>query len=506
MSRDDGETARPLVTAAEMYPALEEMVLAAEAEVLLSFRIFQPTTRLRSQAARGLGLADWGALVAHLTGRGLRVRILLADFDPVFATELHEGAWEAARGFADAVGDGADFRLQLHLHGARVGPVWKTLLRPKVAKRLSELRETPRSADTPALRAALGGSWDLYPVSLHQKFALADGKHAIVGGIDVDERRYDSPDHDRPSDETWHDVSLEVTGPVVADLRAHFADGWRTAREDGATDFGDGTGGLDARPPPRTPPREAPLSLLRTVSTPAPGALRFGPRPAIREHETAHLDLFARAERLVYLETQFFRHLPLARALAEAAARAPDLQLILLMPTEPERIIFGGDRGIDARHAQALQIRCLDLVRRAFGDRLAVVSPAKPEPLEEEVPAGLHGAGIVYVHAKVTVVDDRAAIVGSANLNGRSMRWDTEASILWRDPDGAQALRLRLARKWMGDEAPLADLGRAAAWMDRARANATRPPERRQGFLLPYPEARNRRFAFRLPVLPDDMF
>ncbi len=39
----------------------------------------------------------------------------------------------------------------------------------------------------------------------------------------------------------------------------------------------------------------------------------------------------------------------------------------------------------------------------------------------------LGGAPMIYVHAKVSIFDRSAAIVSSANLNGRSLRWDTEA-------------------------------------------------------------------------------
>ena len=209
------------------------------------------------------------------------------------------------------------------------------------------------------------------------------------------------------------------------------------------------------------------------------------------------------ANRHVYIETQFFRHRPIARALARAAMENPELQLIVLLPTEPERIIFGGHDGTDARHAQALQLRCLDMLEGAFGPRLAIVSPAKPEPASPEEGKPLAGAGIVYVHAKVAVVDDEIAIIGSANLNGRSMRWDTEAAMAVHRPDFARDLRKRLAGHWLATET---DTHRAATWNEAAWTNAKKAPEDREDFILPYPMGRNRRFSLFMPGLPADMF
>ncbi len=219
-----------------------------------------------------------------------------------------------------------------------------------------------------------------------------------------------------------------------------------------------------------------------------------------------HLDAIERARHSIYIETQFFRHAPIARALARAGYRNPHLNLILLMPTEPERVIFDGHNGLDSRHAQALQIRSLDACTRAFGDRMAVVSPGQPRRARKRDPMPLEGARIVYVHSKVTIVDDHTAIVGSANLNGRSMRWDTEVSLMFHDPEDVAHLRDRLARKWLDAHYEGADPQAAATWQRAAEANAARDPDKREGFVMPYPERRNRRFARFIPVLPPEMF
>ncbi|UUO01951.1 phospholipase D-like domain-containing protein [Mycolicibacterium novocastrense] len=97
----------------------------------------------------------------------------------------------------------------------------------------------------------------------------------------------------------------------------------------------------------------------------------------------------------------------------------------------------------------------------------------------------------VYVHAKLCIVDDVWALVGSANLNMRSWTYDAEiaAAVLdsRRDPrapedpaglgDGARhfarELRLQLMREHVEtqDDTTLLDLDQAAETMRRSAAN-----------------------------------
>lgn len=506
---------RPLVTAAEMFPKLETLCLQAREEILMSFRIFDPQTRCRSAAAAELGLATWGELLAHVAARGVKLRLLIADFDPVFTPDLHRNAWEAGTGFGRRLmaraGEGdAPFlgaEVLVAQHEARSAPFWQTIFSSRIRRALEGLKARSPGRLTALQLQALNGRISLRPATLHQKFAVVDGQKAIIGGIDIDERRWDDEDHDRRAEETWHDVSVAVAGAVAGDMRRHFAECWDRAIDSDAACFAaeptpvSTTGPLPAKLHSALGPR-----LLRTLSQGRRSALAIGPAADVTEHEEAHLAAFDSAERFIYIETQFFRHLPLARALARAARRAPDLNCVLILPTEPERVIFDGADGIDARHEQALQMRCLGHLRRAFGDRLAVLAPSQPRPAPRHTQKPLNGAGVVYLHSKVTLVDDTLGIIGSANLNGRSMRWDTEASLQFQDARQVQAVRDRLAQSWLRGARTGIDIHRAADWMQLARFEAALPPEQRQTFLQPWPEARNRRFARYVPILPSEMF
>lgn len=493
-----------LITAAEMYPALEELVDAAQDEVFMSFRIFDPETRLRSPALTGRGLQTWGDLMGEVARRGVRVRIVISDFDPIFTEDLHQDAWRHARIFADAMGaESRDAEVMATPHGHAAGWGWRALMRRKITAKIREWKSRDAEELTPLQRKLIKEMPQLRPVTLHQKLAVVDGQRAVLGGLDVDERRWDDPRHRCRAEDTWHDVSLGLEGPICAHVRRHFIDTWNAGLECSAPLAGRPGARLEAEGP--LPALEG-CGLARTVSTPCTGLATLGPKRHLTEHEDLLIEKFAEARDHIYIETQFFRHWPLADALIKAAQRRPELNLILVMPSEPERVIFAGDRGLDARYAQALQLRNLDLCRRAFGDRMAVVTPAMPRRATPDTPKPVRGAGIVYVHAKVVLIDDTWGMVGSANLNGRSMRWDTEASVWFEDAEAVRHLRERLASIWLSGHRTDGDPRRAATWTAAAQENAGLEPDDREGFVMPWPEQRNRRFARFVPILPADMF
>jgi phospholipase D1/2 len=490
-----------LITAAEGFPALERLVNATREDLVMSFRIIDPTTRLRDPEVRAQGLDTWSDLIAHTARRGVRIRLLIADFDPIFTSGLHRNAWASASGFADVAT--GDTQILCATHGQQAGAFWRVAMLRKINSVMRALRSEDPTRLTPVQRAMLKAGPVLRPVTLHQKFAIADGARCIIGGLDINERRYDTPDHDRTAEETWHDISVEVEDSDFAGaLFGHFTDCWNAALRCGSPS-------LATRAEPIYLPKRAQsrpeVKLLRTFSNPCPGPVRISPQPKAMDHETAHEKLFAEAERFIYIETQFLRHLPLADALCRAAARAPDLQLVTIMPAAPDRVLFEGDRSVNVRHAHGLQVEAMDRLRTAFGSRFAALSPAQPRPARTDEPE-LDEAAPIYLHSKVTMVDNKAVVIGSANLNGRSLRWDSEASVLLRNPAFCERFFGRLTEKWLRGKARGADLTRAETWAAIGAEQQALKPAQRETYLLPFPSQKARRFARRMRILPNDMF
>lgn len=545
----DGNSVSPLILAQEMYPDLERAVLAATETVYLAFRIFDPETRARSTEAKAAGLKDWSAILCNAVTRGVTVRLLLADFEPTVAQELHAMSWRAFRVLEAmaktlSASDRERFEIIIAQHAGEVGWAWRQLLRLPVGLLVRKLirKIAEEEADDPFdIRPGLwryhrlsggrpvfrrSGAPRLWPATHHHKFAVIDGRVAIIGGIDVNERRWETRRYNQRADETWHDISCRLEGPAVADAAAHFRGLWNRElpRYRALTKYwlSDAERELVVEPvdPIRTEPRppapagDARVQLLRTLSRRSRQPFAFGPRAHVRELMRGYRGCILSARHFIYIEAQFFRHRRTKRWIAEAARRSPGLQVIVVMPQAPDEVAFGGERDNPAhRHGEWQQSRALTWLRRRLGDRLALISLAKRQSLTDDERqfvrdrGAVFGSGMIYVHSKLLIVDDRFAMISSANINNRSFHWDSEFGLLWEDAEGVQAMRRRLWGQLLGcDESELpAPLRAATAWNQIAHANITVAPEQRQGFVVPYQLTRARRFGRASWFVPDDL-
>ena len=248
----------------------------------------------------------------------------------------------------------------------------------------------------------------------HEKTIVVDGRLAFVGGIDLTAMagdRRDSQRHPSRAGVGWHDVAAVVHGPVVADVAAHFALRWH------------GVTGEELRPAPAPPPAGgSTVQLARTVPE--------GTYPGLPRGDFGILETYARALRsareLVYLESQYLWSPEIVRLLAEKLRHPPTdrFRVLLVLPGHP----YGG----------------ADDTRGALGELVAADGGAgRVLACALYAPAG-RVADLVYVHAKVGIVDDRVLIVGSANLNDHSMFNDTEAALVTDDAELAGRTRRRL--------------------------------------------------------------
>ncbi|MEW5420847.1 phospholipase D family protein [Amorphus sp. 3PC139-8] len=521
-----------LVEASSAFPVMETLILGAHNTASLAFRILDPDTKTHSEAASERGLSSWGEVFVDAAMRGVHLRILLADFEPVMAHDLHRLAWRNARrimAYADRLPPDApgEIDLLVALHEGELGFGVRTGLWPAFRQKLKRLVGTrPDAVDWPGVAHFMLGERPrfvpparLWPASHHQKLLVVDGERTVIGGIDVDERRYDDARHDRPSDQTWHDVSLFADGLVAADAERHFADVWN--RE--VTRYGGDAQvsgwqrppGYDHQQIPRMmvppvapadigdgePDRGTPsIRLRRTLSAVRSGAFAVTPIPVVTEIEAAVLDVIGEARLLLYIENQFFRLRRVADAIGAQMQREKELEVVLLLPMAPDTVAFERQHGPEMRFGEWLQVRAL---RRliALGSRrvgvFSLVRAARAEPgLDHRARA--FGSGIIYPHAKVMIADRRRALVGSANLNGRSLKMDTEAALDWRDDPRISALQDRLFAEHLGAAVRAPDASEVSAlelWRRTAFANLECAPGERNGFAVPYKLGAARRFA-----------
>lgn len=506
-----------LVTAFEAYPAFENLFLNAEKSILLGFRIFDPLTKLHSDAARKVG-DNWADLILATLNRGVDIDVTISDFDPIAGYDLHRGAWKTVRilhALAEISGDNAGgLKVTCLQHPAIGGIIPRLIFAPQTRKKLhtiaDDINERPdekqRFKFIPHLREPLktpqGDAalrpWTLprvFPVTLHLKMAVIDGTTTYIGGLDLNDRRYDDKNHDRPAQETWHDVQLIVRDTALARDAAAFL---QTLPQT--------TAGTQP-PAPISSGFRATLSRKRR-----PNIFALAPTTISDTLLKEHLIQISTARDLIYIETQYFRDRRIAKALVAAAKRSPNLKILLLLPAAPSDIAFHGSHSLDARFGEYLQARTIRQVRRAFGRRFFIVTPVQPRVLKpqdsDEDRATLNEAPIVYVHAKVAIFDEKTAIVGSANLNGRSLKWDVETGVVLSEPDQVKQLRNAVFGHWLpadADPSYFAPQSALQRWHALALSNAQKPAQDREGFVMPYDLEPAKALGLPIPGAPEEL-
>ncbi|KAL4919111.1 hypothetical protein BDW62DRAFT_49049 [Aspergillus aurantiobrunneus] len=289
----------------------------------------------------------------------------------------------------------------------------------------------------------------------------------------------------------WHDISMHVVGQPARDLTRHFVQRWnyilRQRKPTRPTPF--------LLPPPEFEAADlealgldgtCEVQILRSSSVWSTGT------PDVTEHSimNAYVKLIEESEHFVYIENQFFvstceidgRKIEnligdaLVERITRAAKNKEAWRAVIIIPLIPGfqntvdseggtsvrlimmcqyRSICRGETSIFGR-LRALGIEPEDYIQffslRAWGK----IGPQKQLVTEQ-----------LYIHAKCMIVDDRSAIIGSANINERSMLGsrDSEVASVVRDTDMIwstmngrpylvgrfpHTLRMRLMREHLG--------------------------------------------------------
>ncbi|KAJ3856607.1 phospholipase D [Lentinula lateritia] len=364
----------------------------------------------------------------------------------------------------------------------------------------------------------------------HEKLCVIDQAIAFMGGLDLCFGRWDTSQHvliddpdtdqsqiwpgkdysnprvsdfftlNKPEEDMydrsriprmpWHDVGLQVVGQPARDLARHFVQRWnyllRIKNHTRTMPF--------LLPPPEFRPGElAQMGLTGTCEMQicrSAGPWSLG-TPSRIEHsiQNAYLKAIQMSEHFVYFENQFFITSTVVNdvkienkigdALVHRILRAhrdgTPWKCCIVIPVLP-----GFEFPIDHSDASAVRI-ILECQNRTFArgphsifarlrkegidpdDYITVFSLRNWGKLRGDVLTTEQ----VYIHGKVCIVDDRLAIIGSANVNERSQRGDRDSEIaaVIRDTDMidgtmagkpfqvgrfAHTLRKRLMREHLG--------------------------------------------------------
>lgn len=238
--------------------------------------------------------------------------------------------------------------------------------------------------------------WDraIGPYCQHQKSWVVDDT-GFVGGINLTAKALER-----------HDAYLEVNGPCATDVVHNFVQRWNGASEPHASDD-----------------LTVPTTIVAPCGTSTVQIQRmFGADKSILEQYERAIDA---AERTIHIENQAIPIPAIAARLARALARG--VEVLLLVPAVPEEGVYAARK---------------DPARRALFDGLEALGRYPRFRL-----AGLP----VYVHAKLMIVDDAWATIGSCNLHAHSLGGSAEMNASIWDAAVARDLRARLLQQHAGD-------------------------------------------------------
>jgi phospholipase D1/2 len=273
----------------------------------------------------------------------------------------------------------------------------------------------------------------------HQKYVVIDRTLSFLGGIDLCEARWDDRCHrqDNPlrlshgvPSKPYHDVQAYLAGCQVADtLRELFVDRW--ARTEGQTltlSECESPGEAEYAPAGALPLGSGPVAFSRTDAR--------GPNDTVREVEQLIVDAIAAAERLIYVETQYFSSHRIREAFQSRMRERerPRLSIVIILNPKPEAL--KEELAIGLRQAQVLTR--LAQTAAETGHALGVYGTLS----EGEAP----DRPSTYIHSKLLIIDDRFLTVGSANLTNRSMGVDTELNVSWESTEATDPHRQLSAR------------------------------------------------------------
>lgn len=255
------------------------------------------------------------------------------------------------------------------------------------------------------------------PMSAHHtKLVVIDDCIAFCGGIDMTMGRWDTRTHDenRPGRRTprgkplrpWHDATTCVTGDAARALGELARLRWQKAT------------GEELAPPPASDSICWPASLTTHFTDIDVRIARTAPEydgeTQISEIEAATLDIIRSAKRSLYIESQYFASRKIACAIIDRLKEPEGPDVVVINP-------FEADGWLEIKTMDAARVVLMDMVHRAdVHDRFRILYPHN----EQGTP--------IYVHAKIMIADDEVLKVGSANLNNRSMGFDSECDIIIR--------------------------------------------------------------------------
>lgn len=413
----DGNAVRPLVDALPAFRRIARAVETARHSIWLTVSFFAPDFQIPDGGGSLFDVLD------RAVERGLDVRVIF---------------WRPNQ---ESIGYGRTFagtpeeRDMLEARGSRLRIRWDRAAGPYCQHQKSWLIDAGRASET-----------------------------AFVGGMNLTARAMGSPGHVAEGER--HDVYVEVTGPSATDVHHNFVQRWNEASERAADD---GTWGHDGRDglgfPARLSDRRGNslVQIQRMVHAgrysdahPSPEGLAYDIASGERSILAQYHQAIGAARRSIYIENQAIPIPEVAASLEQALKRG--VEVVLLVPPDPEGSVKA------ARKNSRLSAPFDRLAALGRYENFALVGIAGPNTLGSR--------SNIYVHAKIMLIDDTWATIGSCNLHAHSLSGHSEMNASIWDGDVVRALRCELLAEHLGrDSAGIDDRAALHLYREIAREN-----------------------------------
>lgn len=273
----------------------------------------------------------------------------------------------------------------------------------------------------------------------HQKTWLIDAgrpsETAFVGGINPTFHVVE-PGH--AGEGQRHDVYVEVTGPSATDVHHNFVQRWNEASEQHRPDGTWGHQGDEQLAFPvalSAPSGNAVVQIQRNVhagryhhSQATPDGVVYDIGAGERSISDQYVLAIRAARQSIYIENQALPVACISDEMEQALKRG--VQVVCLVPGEPESYIRQWRETSDYTPF----FEKIEALARYETFTLAGIAGRAPSG----------GRSHVYVHAKLMLVDDTWATIGSCNLHANSLNGHSEMNATVWDADWVRALRCQL--------------------------------------------------------------
>eukprot|EP01113_Clastostelium_recurvatum_P048964 TRINITY_DN8_c1_g1_i6.p1 TRINITY_DN8_c1_g1~~TRINITY_DN8_c1_g1_i6.p1 ORF type:complete len:1235 (+),score=360.26 TRINITY_DN8_c1_g1_i6:102-3806(+) len=298
--------------------------------------------------------------------------------------------------------------------------------------------------------AFLGGIDLCYGRYDDEKFSLVDLDESMYPGLDYgnvclgfpckNDGAYDACllDRTKQARMPWHDIQVRVDGEAARDASFNFIQRWNHARND-----------YPAYPlivpaigplPPVMPPdydsqTNCECQIVRSVSEWSAG------QPVEDSFYQAYMDIIANSKHYIFIQNQYFISSvgdsqpknkiasALVNRIRQAISENSVFRVIILLPIHSEGALVDKTTCI----LVLWTMRTIHAMMKALKDEFPHANLDDYITFSSLRNWGVAGTHIfteqVYVHSKLMIVDDRIAIIGSANINDRSLRGSRDSEI-----------------------------------------------------------------------------